>query len=74
MDKNHIWALFFYLGLIFIIISLLMYLEKLPFLNKIGKMPGDLHIHKGNFHFYFPLTSSILVSLVITAIINVFKK
>lgn len=34
----------------------------------IGRLPGDIHIQKKNFSFYFPLTTSILISIVLTLI------
>ena len=39
----------------------------LPF----GRLPGDIHIENGNFTFYFPLVSSILISVVLTIILNI---
>ena len=36
----------------------------------LGRLPGDIRIERPGFTFYFPLTSSILVSLVLTALIN----
>lgn len=36
----------------------------------IGKLPGDLYIRKWGIHFYLPLTSSILISLLLTWILN----
>ncbi|MFN3135324.1 MAG: DUF2905 domain-containing protein [Candidatus Kryptonium sp.] len=36
---------------------------KIPFL---GKLPGDILIQKRNFTFYFPLTTSILLSIILT--------
>ncbi len=35
----------------------------------IGRLPGDFTIRRGNFSFYFPLTSSIIASIVLTLII-----
>ena len=35
---------------------------------KIGQLPGDFRVEKENFGFYFPLTSSILVSLILSGI------
>jgi hypothetical protein len=35
----------------------------------IGKLPGDFYIKKENFSFYFPLTTSILISCFITIIL-----
>jgi hypothetical protein len=43
----------------------------IPFL---GRLPGDIHIKKDNFTFYFPFTTSILASLVLTLIFWLFKK
>jgi len=42
--------------------------------NWIGKLPGDIEYHRGNFSFYFPLATSILLSLVLTVILWLLKK
>jgi hypothetical protein len=53
------------LGLLFLLGS------KVPWL---GRLPGDLYIHRGNFTFYFPLTTCILLSLVITLVLYLFRR
>ena len=35
-----------------------------------GRLPGDIRIERENFSFYFPLASSILISIVLTVILN----
>jgi len=40
----------------------------------IGKLPGDIRIERENFLFYFPLATMIVFSLLITIIVNIFKK
>ncbi len=35
----------------------------------IGRLPGDIYIKKGNFVFYFPVTTSILLSILLSLII-----
>ncbi|WP_081776849.1 DUF2905 domain-containing protein [Legionella cherrii] len=47
-----------------------------PFIKKmgLGKLPGDVIIQKNNFTFYFPITSCIVISLVITLIFWFFNK
>ena len=35
----------------------------------LGRLPGDFHVRRGAFSFYFPLTSSILVSVVLTLVL-----
>jgi len=63
-------------GIIFICMGLLLLLLsgiKIPWL---GKLPGDIYIQKENFRFFFPLTTCLLLSLLLTLIlflINRFK-
>jgi hypothetical protein len=45
--------------------------DKIPFF---GKLPGDIIIRKKNFTFYFPIVTSILLSLLISLIIYFFRK
>lgn len=42
-----------------------------PVLSKIGlgRLPGDIVIERENFRFYFPLATSIIISVIITAIL-----
>jgi hypothetical protein len=40
----------------------------------LGHLPGDIRIEKGNFRFYFPLTTLILISLIINLIVVIIKK
>jgi hypothetical protein len=40
----------------------------------IGRLPGDLVIQKKSFTFYFPIVSSLVVSLVLTLLLNLFRK
>jgi hypothetical protein len=35
----------------------------------IGRLPGDFTIRRGNFTFYFPLTASIIASIVLTLVL-----
>jgi len=56
---------FIFIGVIFIIIGLLLYFFKdFPLFH----LPGDIVIKKENFTFYFPITSSIIISIVLSAI------
>lgn len=38
----------------------------------LGKLPGDIHIQNENFSFHFPIVTSILVSIVLTVVLNLF--
>ncbi len=59
------------IGIILVIIGLCWpLLSKLPF----GRLPGDIVIRRDNFSFYFPLTTCIIISLVITLLFRLFRK
>jgi hypothetical protein len=47
-----------------------MYQDKIPF---IGRLPGDIRIEKENFKFYFPLTTSILLSIIVSLLVYLFN-
>lgn len=51
--------------------AILHFSPKLPFP---GKLPGDIVIDRGNFKMYFPITTSILISVVISLIIFLINK
>lgn len=59
------------LGVILIIIGLL-----LPWLQRmgLGSLPGDIMIKRNNFSFYFPIATSIIVSLVLSLIFWLFRR
>ena len=53
-------------GLIILGLGLLLtFINKVPFL---GKPPGDIYIHKKNFTFYFPVVTSILISIILSLV------
>ena len=59
------------LGLILVVVGLLW-----PWLQKagLGRLPGDIVIERENSRFYFPITTSILISLVLSLIFWIFRK
>lgn len=50
---------------------IILFWNKIPF---IGKLPGDILIRKENFTIYFPIVTSIALSLLISLILNLFRK
>ena len=59
-------------GIVLVVTGLLInFSNQIPLL---GKLPGDIYVDKGNFKFFFPLTTSIIISLLLTLIVNFFKK
>lgn len=60
------------IGIVCILVGLLVsYLPKIPFL---GKLPGDISIQLENFKFYFPLATSILVSIILSLLLYLYNK
>ena len=60
-------------GVALIIIGVLVYgLGKLNF--PLGRLPGDIRVEGQNGSFYFPLTSSILVSIILSLLLNIITK
>ncbi len=58
-----------FFGIIMILLGLVLaFAGKIPHL---GKLPGDIAIHTKRVHFYFPLATSLVISLLLTIIINV---
>ncbi len=55
-------------GVFLVLFGLLFtYWDKIPLL---GRLPGDILVERGNFKFFFPLATSILLSLILTVILN----
>jgi hypothetical protein len=40
----------------------------------LGRLPGDIHYSKGNFSFYFPIVTCLLVSVLLTLILWLLRK
>ena len=63
--------IFIFVGVVFILMGLIMYVFKgFP----LFRLPGDIVIDKGNFKFYFPITSSIIISIVLSIIFSIITK
>ena len=45
-----------------------------PRIPWLGRLPGDIYIKKENFSFYFPLATCILLSLVLSLILWLFRR
>jgi len=60
------------LGAVIILIGIVvLYANRIPY---IGRLPGDIYIKRDNFVFYFPLTTCILISIIIYIILKVLGK
>ena len=58
-------------GTVILVLGILfMVADKLP----LGRLPGDFQFGNGRFKIYFPLATSVLISIVLTLILNFFSK
>ena len=61
------------LGAVLLLVGLaLTFSDRLPI--RVGRLPGDVVYRRGNFTFYFPLVTSILVSLLLTLLFWLFGR
>ncbi len=60
------------IGAVIVIIGLMLtFAPRIPFL---GKLPGDIYIKRDNFVFYFPLATSIVISIILSLILYFFTR
>jgi Protein of unknown function (DUF2905) len=61
-----------YIGIVLIIVGAIFSLAgKIPWL---GNLPGDIYIQRGRFTFYFPLATCLLISVIITLVLYLFRR
>ncbi len=59
-------------GILLVVLGLVLAVgAKIPWL---GQLPGDITIRRENFSFYFPLTSCLLLSLIMTLVLYLFRR
>jgi hypothetical protein len=67
-----IGKMFIIMGILLVLVGIfLIFGDKIPFL---GRLPGDISIKREKFSFYFPITTCIIVSIILTIIASLFKK
>ncbi len=64
------------LGLVVVLLGVILLLAgnlsgKVPWL---GRLPGDIYIDRGNWKFYFPLTTSLLISIAVSLLLYFFGR
>ena len=59
-------------GVLIVVIGLLLLVgEKIPW---VGRLPGDIIIKRERFTFYFPIATSILISIILTLLFTLFRR
>ncbi len=72
MDMQQFGKILISLGFFLVVIGAVFYFAKsIPFL---GRLPGDIRIEKPNFVFYFPLTTSILISIILSLVLYLISR
>lgn len=64
------WLLLF-AGLVLAAVGLVVIL--FPSIPWLGRLPGDIRVERDNFHFYFPLATCLLLSLILTLVMWVVR-
>lgn len=60
------------LGVVLVVVGLVLTVAgKVPWL---GRLPGDIYYKRDSFSFYFPLTTSLLISVVLTLLFYLFRR
>ena len=59
-------------GAVILVVGVLLMLSgKIPF---VGKLPGDIVVRKGNFTLYAPLMTGLILSIVLTLVLNLWAR
>jgi hypothetical protein len=72
---SHLGKVLVSFGIILIVVGLVLsYRVNIPFLKKLGHLPGDIIIKRENFTFYFPLVTCLILSLILYFIVNLLRR
>jgi hypothetical protein len=63
------------IGLLITLLGLLAWAGgSMPLINRLGRLPGDIYIRRDNFTFYLPVTTCIVLSIVISLLIGLLRR
>jgi len=63
------------LGIAVALLGLLLWgSASIPVLDRLGRLPGDLYVRRGNFSFYFRITTAIIVSVVLSLLLALLRR
>jgi hypothetical protein len=69
---NELWKVLIFMGVILMLFGIIGGL--LSNVTSIPKLPGDIYIKREGFSFYFPITTSIIISIILTVLISLFMR
>lgn len=71
-EASFLGKILIFAGIILVLVGIVfVFSNKIPW---IGKLPGDIYIQKKNLTLYFPITTSILISIVLSLILMLWSK
>jgi len=65
---------FIILGLALVVLGTVLSFSDFFSFLRLGRLPGDIQIKRENFSFYFPITTCILLSVMLTLLLYLFRK
>lgn len=72
---EHLGKYLIIIGCIIVAAGIIIYVkDSIPLLKHLGSLPGDIKIQKKNFTFYFPVMTSIVVSIILTLLFYIIGK
>jgi hypothetical protein len=60
------------IGLVTVVLGFVLWGGFVP--KWLGRLPGDIRIERGNFSFYFPIVTCIVLSIILTLIFSLFRR
>jgi hypothetical protein len=71
MDSRPLGLILVVLGVAAVVVGVLLWLGALSWF---GRLPGDIRIERDNVHVFFPITSMIIVSIVLSLLLNLIRR
>ena len=63
------------IGLLIALLGLLVWSGgSIPLINRLGRLPGDIYIRRDNYTFYLPVSTCIVLSIVISLVIGLLRR
>lgn len=60
------------IGIVVVVVGLILWSGFAP--KWLGRLPGDIRIERGNSAFYFPIVTCIIISIVLSLILSIFRR